>query len=189
MKILKTKVVKLNESLSHDEVIKINQHLNDNLSIEELQTIYDDLQSKRADYDKEYREEYNKISDQIDEIDKKVEAEGRKITKEEWELKAKLSKDRGILYSEYSYFYDTYEKAFNKLVAAKAKRTKDLKKMNGSKEKKISKKQMALETLRKVKEIYDADESDLLVANFWNDFMAEVDEQIKEIEETVSDNY
>jgi hypothetical protein len=57
------------------------------------------------------------------------------------------------------------------------------------KEKKISKKQMALETLRKVKEIYDADESDLLVANFWNDFMAEVDEQIKEIEETVSDNY
>lgn len=57
------------------------------------------------------------------------------------------------------------------------------------KENKISKKQMALETLRKVKEIYDADESDLLVANFWNDFMAEVDEQIKEIEETVSDNY
>lgn len=44
------------------------------------------------------------------------------------------------------------------------------------KEKKISKKQMALETLRKVKEIYDADESDLLVANFWNDFMAEVNE-------------
>lgn len=57
------------------------------------------------------------------------------------------------------------------------------------KENKISKKQMALETLRKVKEIYDADESDLLVANFWNDFMAEVNEQIREIEETVSDNY
>lgn len=130
MKILKTKVVKLKESLSHDEVIKINKHLNDNLSIEELQAIYDDLQSKRADYGKEFREEYNKISDQVDEIDKKVEAEGRKITKEEWELKAKLLRSREILYGKYDYFYTTYEKAFNKLVAAKAKRTRDLKKMN-----------------------------------------------------------
>jgi len=130
MKILKTKVVKLKESLSHDEVIKINKSLNDNLSIEELQAIYDDLQSRRADYGKEYREEYNRISDQVDEIDKKVKAEGRKITKEEWELKAKLLRGRDILTSNYDYFYNTYEKAFNKLVAAKAKRTRDLKKMN-----------------------------------------------------------
>ena len=130
MKILKTKVVKLSESLSHDEVIKINKHLNDNLSIEELQAIYDDLQSKRADYSREFSEEYNKISDQVDEIDKKVAAEGRKITKEEWELKAKLLRSREILYGKYDYFYTTYEKAFNKLVAAKAKRTRDLKKMN-----------------------------------------------------------
>lgn len=57
------------------------------------------------------------------------------------------------------------------------------------KEEKKTHKQMALDTLEKVKEIYDADESGLLVASFWSDFMAEVNSQISEIKETISDNY
>lgn len=57
------------------------------------------------------------------------------------------------------------------------------------KENKKTNKQMALDTLEKVKEIYDADESGILVASFWSDFMAEVEEQIREIKDTVKDSY
>lgn len=57
------------------------------------------------------------------------------------------------------------------------------------KEEKMSRKQMALATLEKVKEIYDNDESELLVGGFWSDFMTEVNEQIKQIKETIKDNY
>lgn len=42
-------------------------------------------------------------------------------------------------------------------------------------------KQKALETLEKVKEIYDADGGDLLCSGFWTEFMHLCDEQIKEI--------
>lgn len=45
-------------------------------------------------------------------------------------------------------------------------------------------KRLALQTLNKVKEIYDSSESSLLTGGFWHDFMAEVDEQIREIERT-----
>lgn len=42
-------------------------------------------------------------------------------------------------------------------------------------------KQMALETLEKVKEIYDNEGGDLLCGGFWCDFMAVVNSQIDEI--------
>ena len=42
-------------------------------------------------------------------------------------------------------------------------------------------KQMALETLEKVKEIYDNEGGDLLCGGFWSDFMAVVNSQIAEI--------
>lgn len=42
-------------------------------------------------------------------------------------------------------------------------------------------KQMALETLEKVKEIYDNEGGDLLCGGFWCDFMAVVNSQIAEI--------
>ena len=45
-------------------------------------------------------------------------------------------------------------------------------------------KRQALETLMKVKEIYDSEGGDLLCASFWSDFMAMCDEQIEEIERT-----
>lgn len=45
-------------------------------------------------------------------------------------------------------------------------------------------KQKALETLEKVKEIYDSDCSDLLCGGFWSDFMEVVNSQITEITET-----
>ena len=45
-------------------------------------------------------------------------------------------------------------------------------------------KRQALETLRKVKKIYDSEGGGLLCASFWSDFMAMCDEQIKEIEKT-----
>ena len=57
------------------------------------------------------------------------------------------------------------------------------------KENKKTHKQMALDTLETVKEIYDADESGILVASFWGDFMAEVEEQIREIKDTIRDDY
>lgn len=40
---------------------------------------------------------------------------------------------------------------------------------------------MALETLEKVKEIYDNEDGDLLCGGFWSDFMAVVNSQIAEI--------
>lgn len=42
----------------------------------------------------------------------------------------------------------------------------------------------ALETLEKVKEIYDNEGGDLLCGAFWSDFMTAVDLQIAEIVET-----
>lgn len=45
-------------------------------------------------------------------------------------------------------------------------------------------KQKALETLEKVKEIYDNEGGDLLCGGFWSDFMAVVNSQISEITET-----
>lgn len=45
-------------------------------------------------------------------------------------------------------------------------------------------KQMALETLEKVKEIYDNKGGDLLCGVLWYDFMAVVNSQIAEITET-----
>lgn len=45
-------------------------------------------------------------------------------------------------------------------------------------------KRMALETLNKVKEIYDNEGGELLCGGFWNDFMAMCNEQIREIETT-----
>ena len=45
-------------------------------------------------------------------------------------------------------------------------------------------KRQALETLRKVKKIYDTGGGGLLCASFWNDFMTMCDEQIEEIERT-----
>ena len=45
-------------------------------------------------------------------------------------------------------------------------------------------KRQALETLKKVKKIYDTEGGGLLCASFWNDFMTMCDEQIKEIERT-----
>lgn len=42
-------------------------------------------------------------------------------------------------------------------------------------------KQKALETLEKVKEIYDNEGGDLLCGGFWSDFMAVVNSQITEI--------
>lgn len=47
-------------------------------------------------------------------------------------------------------------------------------------------KKAALDTLKKVKEIYENDASGLLVGGFYHDFMREVNEQIREIEETVN---
>ena len=45
-------------------------------------------------------------------------------------------------------------------------------------------KRQALETLMKVKEIYDSEGGVLLCASFWIDFMALCNEQIEEIERT-----
>ena len=45
-------------------------------------------------------------------------------------------------------------------------------------------KRQALETLEKVKRIYDEEGGKLLTGGFWADFMREVNEQIKEINET-----
>ena len=56
--------------------------------------------------------------------------------------------------------------------------------MENEKNKMSEPKRQALETLRKVKKIYDTEGGDLLCASFWNDFMAMCDEQIKEIERT-----
>lgn len=42
-------------------------------------------------------------------------------------------------------------------------------------------KQMALETLEKVKEIYNNEGGDLLCGGFWSDFMAVVNSQIVDI--------
>lgn len=46
-------------------------------------------------------------------------------------------------------------------------------------------KRKALETLAKVKEIYDSSESEILTAGFYSEFMKLVDEQIKTINLTV----
>jgi hypothetical protein len=45
-------------------------------------------------------------------------------------------------------------------------------------------KRQALETLEKVKRIYDEEGGDLLTGGFWANFMHEVNEQIKEINAT-----
>lgn len=45
-------------------------------------------------------------------------------------------------------------------------------------------KRQALETLEKVKRIYDEEGGILLAGGFWAEFMRLVDEQIKEIKET-----
>ena len=45
-------------------------------------------------------------------------------------------------------------------------------------------KRQALETLRKVQEIYDTEGGSLLCASFWSGFMTMCDEQIEEIERT-----
>lgn len=45
-------------------------------------------------------------------------------------------------------------------------------------------KQKALETLEKVKEIYNNEGGDLLCGGFWSDFMVVVNSQIAEITET-----
>lgn len=45
-------------------------------------------------------------------------------------------------------------------------------------------KRQALETLEKVKRIYNEEGGDLLTGGFWADFMREVNAQIKQINET-----
>ena len=56
--------------------------------------------------------------------------------------------------------------------------------MENEKNKISEPKRQALETLKKVKKIYDTEGGDLLCASFWGDFMAMCDEQIVEIKIT-----
>lgn len=56
--------------------------------------------------------------------------------------------------------------------------------MLGEKKEMSEPKRQALETLEKVKEIYDSEGGYLLCAGFWSDFMALCNEQIEEIERT-----
>ena len=56
--------------------------------------------------------------------------------------------------------------------------------MENEKNKMSGPKRQALETLKKVKRIYDTEGGDLLCASFWSDLMAVCDEQIEEIEKT-----
>ena len=46
----------------------------------------------------------------------------------------------------------------------------------------IPKKQQALDTLSLVRSVYESDTSGLLTGNIYNEFMAELDAQIKDIE-------
>lgn len=49
----------------------------------------------------------------------------------------------------------------------------------------IPKKQQALDTLNLVRSVYESDTSGLLTGSMYNEFMAELDAQIKDIENQV----
>ncbi len=49
----------------------------------------------------------------------------------------------------------------------------------------IPEKQQALDTLNLVRSVYESDTSGLLTGNIYNEFMAELDAQIKDIENQV----